>query len=248
MRWLPLFLSIILALTLSSTSMARVYKCKDSEGNISYSQTTCAVSTEQKTLHSSSGAPSVSAEVCQFASEYAGEVFSKIRRGRSVIDIINNNGGVNSIKPRLLGLINYVSGFQAYNKISASRVSQLTFTKCQNNGFGQMTLDDIPIHDPLIAQRREILRTQQEADKAYKQAAVASSSTVSIDFRSAPVRQVLQNIATQAGVPLIIDSSVSGSITIKMDNVPWQQALAMVVQQKQLQFGPTSGGLLISAP
>ena len=38
------------AFLLSTAASARVYKCKDADGNITYSQTTCSASSEHKLL------------------------------------------------------------------------------------------------------------------------------------------------------------------------------------------------------
>jgi len=57
---------------------------------------------------------------------------------------------------------------------------------------------------------------------------------ISIDLQDAEIEHVLRLIAEVAGYNLILDENVSGTISLKLENVPWDQALDLVLLQKDL--------------
>lgn len=57
---------------------------------------------------------------------------------------------------------------------------------------------------------------------------------ISIDLQDADVEHVLRLVAEVGGYNLILDQSVSGKISLKLDEVPWDQALDLVLLQRNL--------------
>ncbi|TDJ04019.1 MAG: type IV pilus secretin PilQ [Deltaproteobacteria bacterium] len=57
---------------------------------------------------------------------------------------------------------------------------------------------------------------------------------VSFDFKDADVRDVLRILADISGFNLIIHSGVRGNITLRLANVPWDQAMDLVLEEKGL--------------
>jgi len=53
---------------------------------------------------------------------------------------------------------------------------------------------------------------------------------ISIDFKDAEIRQVLRIISLKSGVDIVAGTDVEGLITIKLTNVPWEQALDMILR------------------
>ncbi|MBE3578005.1 MAG: hypothetical protein IMX00_09995 [Limnochordales bacterium] len=53
---------------------------------------------------------------------------------------------------------------------------------------------------------------------------------VSIEARSEDVRQILQQLATAAGINLVVDDSLTTRITLKLQNVPLNQALQSIAK------------------
>lgn len=53
---------------------------------------------------------------------------------------------------------------------------------------------------------------------------------VSVDFKDADIRQVLRILALKSGVDIVAGSDVEGLVTIKLTNVPWEQALDIVLR------------------
>ncbi|MFK7955411.1 MAG: type IV pilus secretin PilQ [Lysobacterales bacterium] len=59
-------------------------------------------------------------------------------------------------------------------------------------------------------------------------------SRVSFNFQDIPVRAVLQLIADVSGLNIVVSDSVSGNVTLRLQNVPWDQALDILLQAKSL--------------
>lgn len=57
---------------------------------------------------------------------------------------------------------------------------------------------------------------------------------ISLSFQKVDIRAVLQIIADVAGVNMVVSESVKGQITLQLDNVPWDQALNIIMRSEGL--------------
>lgn len=58
--------------------------------------------------------------------------------------------------------------------------------------------------------------------------------TVSLSFQDVEVRAVLQILADDNGLNLVVSEDVTGTITLQLENVQWEQALQAVLQSRNL--------------
>ena len=70
---------------------------------------------------------------------------------------------------------------------------------------------------------------------------------ISINFQDIPVRNVLQLIADYNDFNLVVSDSVSGNLTLRLDSVPWQQVLDIILQVKGLDKR-VDGNVILVAP
>ncbi|WP_084266990.1 type IV pilus secretin PilQ [Shewanella marina] len=70
---------------------------------------------------------------------------------------------------------------------------------------------------------------------------------LSLNFQNIEVRTVLQIIADYNNFNLVTSDSVDGSITLRLDDVPWDQALDLILQTKGLDKR-IEGNILMVAP
>ena len=70
---------------------------------------------------------------------------------------------------------------------------------------------------------------------------------ISLNFQDIEVRAVLQLIADFTGLNLVASDTVSGRITLRLKNVPWDQALELVLKTKGLDKRQV-GNVLMVAP
>jgi type IV pilus assembly protein PilQ len=72
------------------------------------------------------------------------------------------------------------------------------------------------------------------AKTAKGQEPVYTGNRVTFNFQDIPVRSALQLIADISGLNLVASDSVGGSVTLRLVNVPWDQALDVVLRAKSL--------------
>ncbi len=80
-----------------------------------------------------------------------------------------------------------------------------------------------------VAQKRQ----QTAAERRLKEPEY-SGDRVTFNFQDVPIRSLLQLIAEVSELNIVVADSVQGNITIRLDNVPWDQALDVVLQAKGL--------------
>ncbi len=81
----------------------------------------------------------------------------------------------------------------------------------------------------------EIAPKKAAPDKVAKgQEPVYNGSRVTFNFQDIPVRSALQLLADISGLNLVASDSVGGSVTLRLVNVPWDQALDVVLRAKGL--------------
>src|SRR4029077_1853577 len=70
--------------------------------------------------------------------------------------------------------------------------------------------------------------TAQEAGPLY------SAERLTLNFQDIETRAVLQLLADASGQNIVVSDSVTGSVTLRLQNVPWDQALDIVLRTKGL--------------
>ncbi len=74
-----------------------------------------------------------------------------------------------------------------------------------------------------------------------------NGKNISLNFQDIPVRTVLQIIADYNEFNLITSDTVTGNITLRLDGVPWDQALSIILKVKGLDKR-MQGNILMVAP
>lgn len=70
---------------------------------------------------------------------------------------------------------------------------------------------------------------------------------LSLNFQNVDVRRLLQVIGEFTGLNMVVSDSVNGSITLILKDVPWDQALDIIMQQKGLDMRK-NGNVILIAP
>jgi type IV pilus assembly protein PilQ len=70
---------------------------------------------------------------------------------------------------------------------------------------------------------------------------------LTLNFQDISVRAVLQLLADASGQNIVVSDSVGGSVTLRLQNVPWDQALAIILQTKGL-GQRKEGNVILVAP
>ncbi len=89
--------------------------------------------------------------------------------------------------------------------------------------------------------------SQDEVEDRRKDKFPFTGEKLSLNFQNIEVRAVLQLIADFTGLNLVASDTVGGSITLRLQNVPWDQALELILKTKGLDKR-TVGNVLLVAP
>lgn len=89
--------------------------------------------------------------------------------------------------------------------------------------------------------------TEEEAERRREEKFPYTGDKLSLNFQDIEVRSVLQLIADFTGLNLVASDTVSGSITLRLQNVPWDQALELILKTKGLDKRQI-GNVLLVAP
>ncbi len=95
----------------------------------------------------------------------------------------------------------------------------------------------------------EVVISKPVIDEASKEKSILEKEgkLISINFQDIPVRNVLQLIADYNDFNLVVSDSVAGNLTLRLDGVPWQQVLDIILQVKGLDKR-VDGNVILVAP
>lgn len=77
-------------------------------------------------------------------------------------------------------------------------------------------------------------RGEDDADRAHGIKKTYSGKPISLDLLDADLRNVLRLISEVTGTNIVIEPDVSGRVTLKVEQVPWDQVLDMVLAMNNL--------------
>ncbi len=89
--------------------------------------------------------------------------------------------------------------------------------------------------------------TPAEKERLEQEKVVYDGERLSLNFQDIEVRAVLQLLADFTGMNLVTSDTVHGNITLRLKNVPWDQALDVILKTKGLSMRQT-GNVIMVAP
>jgi type IV pilus assembly protein PilQ len=89
--------------------------------------------------------------------------------------------------------------------------------------------------------------SQEELEEVKKEKFGYTGERLSLNFQDIPVRAVLQLIADFTSLNVVVSDSVDGNLTLRLKNVPWDQALDIILKAKGLSKRE-SGTVMMIAP
>jgi len=75
---------------------------------------------------------------------------------------------------------------------------------------------------------------KRRAPNAQEDKPIYSGERLTLNFQDIETRAVLQLLADASGQNIVVSDSVSGNVTLRLQNVPWDQALDIVLRTKGL--------------
>jgi len=110
-----------------------------------------------------------------------------------------------------------------------------------------------PNYDHLAYQSDNLLTielkplSKQEQEAAQKEKFGYTGERLSLNFQNIEVRAVLQLIADFTGLNMVASDTVTGNVTLRLKNVPWDQALDIILKSKGLGMRK-DGNVILVAP
>ena len=89
--------------------------------------------------------------------------------------------------------------------------------------------------------------SKEEEEKKRKAKFGFTGERLSLNFQDIEVRSVLQLLADFTGLNLVVSDSVEGNLTLRLKNVPWDQAMDIILKTKGLDQRK-AGNVILIAP
>ncbi len=88
---------------------------------------------------------------------------------------------------------------------------------------------------------------QQQAAGIFDEEREYTGERLTLNFQDLDTRAVLQILADTSGLNIVVSDTVQGSVTLRLQNVPWDQALDILMTTKGLDMRQ-NGNVIIVAP
>ncbi|MCB1802250.1 MAG: type IV pilus secretin PilQ [Gammaproteobacteria bacterium] len=88
--------------------------------------------------------------------------------------------------------------------------------------------------------------TKQEKEAKLREQQVYEGDRLSLNFQDIEVRAVLQLLADFTGLNMVVSDTVAGRITLRLKNVPWDQAMDIILKTKGLSMRRNDNVVLVA--
>lgn len=181
----------------------------------------------------------------------AGQIVVDLSDPRTTVDVRSEGGRLvvdfqNTTLPqellRRLDVTDFATPVFTIDALRSNRDARLVVTAAASydqvayQSDNQFTLELKPPVEQVAAQTGAF-----DADREY------TGERLTLNFQDLETRAVLQLIADFSGLNIVVSDTVQGSVTLRLQNVPWDQALDIVMTTKGLDMR-RNGNVMIVAP
>lgn len=165
-------------------------------------------------------------------------VNSKKENGKVVLNFLNTQ--LPDGLAKRLDVSEFATPVKFIDTVSAKQETTLTITTVNDlydysvfQTDGLLTVEFRPLSD-------------EEKEKLEKTRVKYTGDRLSLNFQDIEIRSVIAILAEFTGQNMVAGEDVSGSITLKLDDVPWDEALDFIMMTKELGKYQTGNVILIS--
>ena len=133
---------IAFALLLATGAEAEIYKCVAEDGSVAYSQIPCPK--EKMTTVATAVAKIDDVVDCRWAVKFANDVGRRMRSGLPSDAVFNFYGGIDSVSPGTINIINYVFRFRGNEAMPLDRITSLAGSMCKAGSLGDVRCESLP--------------------------------------------------------------------------------------------------------
>ena len=158
--------------------------------------------------------------------------------GKIVVDLLNSS--IPSKLERRLDVVDFATPVKTIDTFAHGGGTRMVITPS-----GQYDHLAYQTGNTYTIEIKPTTKKQQEAERKKKFG--YSGRRLSLNFQNIEVRAVLQLLADFTGLNVVVSDSVKGSLTLRLKNVPWDQALDIILKTKGLAMRHT-GNVILVAP
>lgn len=133
--------------------------------------------------------------------------------------------------------VNLIEAGRTPNGSRITIAAKLPFEELAYQSDNQFSVEVSPVVKAAVDTKPTLF----SKDREYK------GERLTLSFQDIETRAVLQLLADVSGRNIIVSDSVQGNVTLRLQNVPWDQALDIVLATKGLDMRE-NGGVIIVAP
>ena len=214
------------------------------------------------------GAAEVTGQVQRFAEAHPGDVQHALRdvdfrrgrngEGRIIVDLSDNGTGIDIRQQGRTLVVDFMRTSLPRNlerrlDVADFNTPVVTVDTFAQGGNTRMVVEPKGLweHSAYQADNKfivEIKPIQEDPNKLVQGTRGGyKGEKLSLNFQNIEVRAVLQVIADFTGLNIITSDTVQGSLTLRLKDVPWDQALDIILQTKGLDMRK-NGNIVLIAP
>jgi type IV pilus assembly protein PilQ len=178
--------------------------------------------------------------------------------GRIVVDLSDSNAGIDIRQQGRQLIVDFQRTSVPRNlerrmDVADFNTPVVAIDTFEQNGNARMVIEPKGIweHSAYQADNRFIIEVKPVQDDPNKLVqgtrAGYKGEKLSLNFQNIEVRAVLQVIADFTGLNIVTSDTVQGSLTLRLKDVPWDQALDIILQTKGLDMRK-NGNIVLIAP
>ncbi len=135
----------------------------------------------------------------------------------------------NAAQVRRIEVTDFATPVSALEVVNNNGVASLKIRTQSNYEYSSQQIGSK--YQLIVKPKKQVVETSKSAlgDKD-----IFTGDLISINFQDIDVRAILQIIADFTGLNIVVSDSVNSRITIRLQNVPWDQALDVVLRSKGL--------------
>jgi type IV pilus assembly protein PilQ len=178
--------------------------------------------------------------------------------GRIIVDLSDSNTGIDIRQQGRQLIVDFQKTTVPRNlerrmDVGDFNTPVVTVDTFEQNGNARMVIEPKGLweHSAYQAENRFIVEVKPVVDDPNKLVqgtrAGYKGEKLSLNFQNIEVRSVLQVIADFTGLNIVTSDTVQGSLTLRLKDVPWDQALDIIMQTKGLDMRK-NGNIVLIAP
>ncbi len=178
--------------------------------------------------------------------------------GRIIVDLSDSNTGIDIRQQGRQLIVDFQKTTVPRNlerrmDVGDFNTPVVTVDTFAQNGNARMVIEPKGLweHSAYQAENRFIVEVKPVVDDPNKLVqgtrAGYKGEKLSLNFQNIEVRSVLQVIADFTGLNIVTSDTVQGSLTLRLKDVPWDQALDIIMQTKGLDMRK-NGNIVLIAP